>query len=92
MNRTPEQIRLEAGLNQEDLAELAGVSDACVSRIESGKTMKWRATTLLKIGNALVKVFKKQNVEFTTREYIAACIEQRDAAIRNRPRYMRRAS
>ncbi len=63
---TPAQIRMEAGLTAEQLAERAGVSRPTVYRIEDGKFNRAPSGTIQKLATALNRP-----------DYIAAVIGNR---------------
>lgn len=80
--KTPEQLRLEAGLNIEQLAMRAGVSMSTVSRIEKAKTTRLQALPLQKIGNALRDRFTELGQKFDTGKYIECAIAMRDERLK----------
>ncbi len=81
--RTPEQIRLESGLNTHQLSERAAVGHASISRIERGQTVRLQALTLQKIAIALIDRFKETGGgTVTVQEYIKAAMVTRDAKLR----------
>lgn len=81
--KTPEQLRLEAGLNVRQLADLAGVSMSTVSRIEKAQTVRLQAVPLQKIGNALRDRFLELGQKFETGKYIEVAIAMRDARLKS---------
>lgn len=58
----PKQCRLLAGLNQPELAELAGVSQATVSGIEQGKNQNPSPLILEKLGLAIERRTYERNL------------------------------
>jgi len=77
------KLRKEANLTQKDLAELAGVSQSLIARIEKGgeKGVDPRVSTLNKILNALlsIKENKKKIIDFATKEVITLGVEEKVA-------------
>jgi len=65
------KLRTEAGLTQKRLAELVGVSQAHVAKIERGNVDP-RLSTINKILNVLTKVKQKKCGDIMTREVIFA--------------------
>lgn len=65
------KLRTQAGLTQRKLAELVGVSQAHVAKIERGNVDP-RLSTINKILNVLLKVEQKKCGDIMTREVISA--------------------
>src|SRR5436309_1402890 len=52
-NETVRTLREEKGLNQKQLAELAGISQATISRIENGDIRELKSESVKKLADAL---------------------------------------
>lgn len=58
LGKTIKNARMKCGLSQRGLAELSGITQTQICRIETGKSKKLQLRTILSIGNILKNVLE----------------------------------
>jgi transcriptional regulator with XRE-family HTH domain len=67
------KLRMKLGINQKQLAEASGITQATISRIESGKVKELRSEALLRLARALgvtMEYLLDPNAKLTTKDIV----------------------